>query len=156
MVEGVFVMYAGKLFSDTSKQMFVKIWDIVNEKHDDIKELIKSIDLQSKVELVESVIRDLNDDMKFEGVYPNHSLELALSQLMNIIETIHTDLNSIKNGIEYHKTLWFNYLRTPLYNNLIEKVKEDKKILDSRFDNLVKIITLFRQTNMAIKKNHEQ
>lgn len=148
MVEGMIGIYAGKLFGETSKQIFVKIWDIVNEKHDDVKDFIESIDLHSKVELVESVIRDLHDDMKLEGITSNYSLDLVLSQLMNIIEIIHTDLNSIKDGIEYHKTLWFNYFRTPVYYNLIEKVKQDKNILDSRFDNLIKIISLFRQTNM--------
>ncbi len=147
MVEGLMVIYATKIFNETSKQMFVKIWDIVNEKHDDVKELITSIDLNSKVELVESVVRDIHDDMKEHHIYPNHSLNLSLNKLMEIIKTIHDDLNEIKKGIAYHKTIWFNYFRTPSYYTIMEKVKEDKKLLDSRFDDLVKIITLFKQTN---------
>jgi hypothetical protein len=152
LVEGLFSMYAGKLFNDTSKQMFVKIWDILNEKHDDLKELIKSIDLDSRVELIESVIRDISDDMKIHNISPNHSLELALCQIKNIISDIHFDLNAIKSGIEYHKTLWFNYFRTPSYYKIIEKIKDDKKLLDSRFDNLVKVISLFKQNEIYI--NH--
>jgi hypothetical protein len=152
MTEGIFVLYAGKLFNETSKQMFVKIWDIVHEKHDDLKELIKFIDLDSRVELIESVVRDITDDMKIHKISPNHSLELALCQIKNIITDIHSDLNDIKKGIEYHKTLWFNYIRIPEYYKIIEKVKEDKKILDSRFDNLVKVISLFKQNEIYI--NH--
>jgi hypothetical protein len=147
MVESLMVIYAAKIFNETSKQMFVKIWDIVNEKHDDVKELITSIDLDSKVELVESVVRDIHDDMKEHHIHPNNSLNLSLNKLMEIIQILHNDLNEIKKGIEYHKTLWFNYFRTPSYYNIMEKVKDDKKLLDSRFDDLVKIISLFKQNN---------
>ncbi len=147
MVEGLMIIYATKIFNETSKQMFVKIWDIVHEKHDDVKELISSIDLDSKVELVESVVRDIHDIMKEHRISPNNSLNFSLSKLMEIIQIIHNDLNEIKKGIEHHKTLWFNYFRTPGYYNIMEKVKSDKKLLDSRFDDLVKIISLFKQTN---------
>ena len=36
----------------------------------------------------------------------NKSLELSIQQLNDIIDRIHKNLNNIKNGIEYHKTLW--------------------------------------------------
>jgi hypothetical protein len=154
MVESLMVIYAAKIFNETSKQMFVKIWDIVNEKHDDVKELITSIDLDSKVELVESVVRDIHDDMKEHHIHPNNSLNLSLNKLMEIIQILHNDLNEIKKGIEYHKTLWFNYFRTPSYYNIMEKVKDDKKLLDSRFDDLVKIISLFKQNNFDNSIEH--
>ena len=101
LVEGLFSMYAGKLFNDTSKQMFVKIWDILNEKHDDLKELIKSIDLDSRVELIESVIRDISDDMKIHNISPNHSLELALSA--EIVAT-NDDIVAINDSIDSLET----------------------------------------------------
>lgn len=156
VIEGFFAVYAGKVFNETSKQMFVKIWDIINEKHDDLKDLIKSIDLDSRVELIESIIRDISDDMKIHNISPNHSLELALCQIKNIISDIHADLNDIKKGMEYHKTLWFNSLRTPSYYIIIDKVKEDKKTLDSRFDNLVKVISLFKQNEIYINHSNIQ
>ncbi len=146
-VSGLITLYASKIFNDTSKQLFVKIWDIVNEKDDHVKEIIDSLDLISKVEIVESIVRDLQEDMKINHLSPNHTIELALSQLMNIIDNIHNDLNKIREGIIYHKSLWFNSFRTPAYLGIIEKIKNDKKILDSRLENLAIVTNIFRQIN---------
>lgn len=148
-------VYAGQMFQETTKNMFIKIFDIVNEKHDYIKEIIDSMDLTSKVEIIESIIRDLNDYLKTNNINPNHTLGLAIVQLSNIITIIHTDLNTVKIGVEYHKTLWFNYFRTPDYLKIIEKIKIDKKTLDSRLDTLIKVVTLFHELN-AISKDVDE
>jgi hypothetical protein len=140
-------VYAGQIFQETSKNIFIKIFDIMNEKHDYIKEIIDMLDLVSKVEIIESIIRDINDYMKIHNIKPNHTLELAIIQLSDIITIIHSDLNNVKNGVEYHKTLWFNYIRTPEYLKIINKIKLDKKTLDSRLDNMIKVITIFREIN---------
>lgn len=140
-------VYAGQMFQETTKNIFVKIFDIINEKHDYIKEIIDMLDLVSKVEIIESIIRDINEYMKLNNIKPNHTLELAIIQLSNIITIIHTDLNNVKIGVEHHKTLWFNSFRTPDYLKIIEKIKLDKKTLDSRLDNMIKIVTLFRELN---------
>ncbi len=151
-------VYAGQIFQETTKNIFVKIFDIINEKHDYLKEIIDSLDLISKVEIIESILRDINEYMKLNHIKSNHSLDLAIIQLSNIITTIHTDLINVKNGVEYHKTLWFNSFRTPDYLKIIEKIKLDKKTLDSRLDNMIKIITLFRELNSSSSndsiKNH--
>ena len=148
-------VYAGQMFQETTKNIFVKIFDIVNEKHDYVKEIIESLDLISKVEIIESIIRDINEYMKLNNIKPNHTLDLAIVQLSNIITTIHSDLHNVKKGVEYHKTLWFNSFRTPEYLKIIEKIKLDKKTLDSRLDNMIKIITLFREINpRSTSPNH--
>ncbi len=148
-------VYAGQMFQETTKNMFIKIFDIVNEKHDYIKEIIDSMDLISKVEIIESIIRDLNDYLKTNNINPNHTLGLAIMQLSNIITIIHTDLNTVKTGVEYHKTLWFNSFRTPDYLKIIEKIKIDKKTLDSRLDTLIKVVTLFHELNSISKDGNE-
>jgi hypothetical protein len=148
-------VYAGQMFQETTKNMFIKIFDIVNEKHDYIKEIIDSLDLISKVEIIESIIRDLHDYLKTNNINPNHTLGLAIMQLSNIITIIHTDLNTVKTGVEYHKTLWFNSFRTPDYLKIIEKIKIDKKTLDSRLDTLIKVVTLFHELNSISKDENE-
>ena len=146
-VTGLITFYASKIFNDTSKQLFVKIWEIVNEKDNHVKSIIDSLDLISKVEIVESIVRDLQEDMKIHYLTPNHTIELALSQLMNIIDNIHGDLNKVREGVIYHRTLWFNSFRTPAYLEIVEKIKNDKKILDSRLENLAIVTNIFRQIN---------
>jgi hypothetical protein len=142
-------LYTDRLFTDTSKKLFVKIWDIVNEKNDHVKDIIDSLDLIPKVEIVESVVRDLNEDLKICHRTPNHTVQLALNQLMNIVDNIHNDLKKIKEGIEYHKTLWFHSFRTPAYLELIEKIKSDKNILDSRLENLALVTSIFIKLQTA-------
>ena len=51
----------------------------------------------------------------------------------------------IKNGIAYHDTLWFNKWRTPAYEAEIEQLVKQKKIMDHRLDNLIKIIQISKQ-----------
>ena len=144
----IITMYASHLFQDTSKNMFNKIWDLVHEKHDFVKEVMESLDLISKVELAESIVRDMNQEMKENHVTMNHTLELALTQLSDIISQIHEFMKKLKEGVEFHKTLWFSWLRTPEYLTILDKLKIDKIILDERIDNLIKVITLFKESNI--------
>jgi hypothetical protein len=93
--------------------------------------------------------------LKTNNINPTHTLGLAIMQLSNIITIIHTDLNTVKTGVEYHKTLWFNSFRTPDYLKIIEKIKIDKKTLDSRLDTLIKVVTLFHELNSISKDENE-
>jgi hypothetical protein len=145
--EPIIGLYAGHFVSETSKSIFNKIWDVINESHPDIIEITNPLDLTQKVKLIESIIRDINDEIKIHILIPTKSLELALLQMKEIIDKIHMNMVEIKVGIDYHKSLWFNTFRTPGYLEHIEILKKNNDILDARLDNLIKIIMLFKNTN---------
>ena len=144
VIEPVIAFYTNHFFSETTKGMLNKIWDIMNEDHPDLVEIAAPLDIISKVKLIETLIRDINDEIKVQHIEIPKSLELSIQQLNDIIDRIHKNLNNIKNGIEYHKTLWFSSFRSIGYLEEVEKLKKNNSILDTRLDHLIKIIMLFR------------
>lgn len=148
--EPIVGLYAGHLVSETSKSIFNKIWDVLNETRHSTLEINTELDIESKVKLIESIIRDINEEIKMHNLIPTKSLELALLQMKDIIDRIHLNFVEIRVGIQYYESLWFKSFRTAGYLEHIELLKKNNIILDSRLDNLVKIIMLFKNT---IKKD---
>ncbi len=144
MIPAFLLPLEGHLFIETSKKLLNKIFDITNEKDKDIIEITNSIDINSKVELVETIITDINQEIKIHHLEPNKSLEMVLLQTSHILDKIHNNIVELKKGIEYHKTLWFHSFRSTNYSIIIEELKENKIILDTRMNDLIKIIQLFK------------
>jgi hypothetical protein len=144
MIPAFFIPLEGHLFIETSKKLLNKVFDIVNEKDQDVIEITNSLDINSKVELVETIIRDINEEIKIHHLEPNKSLETVLLQTSIILDTIHNNIIDLKKGIEYHKSLWFNSFRSTDYSIIINKLKENKIVLDTRMNDLIKIIQLFK------------
>lgn len=137
--------YAGtELVSETSKGIFNSIYNIITDKHPEIQEITQPMDLTSKVRVVESIVREVDSEIDHEDLEDNEPLRVSLLEVKEILENIHKDLENIKDGIEYHKTLWFHRFRSAGYKTTIHKLKLDKNALDSRLDNLVRVIALFR------------
>lgn len=143
--------YYGSQIFDSSKGLFTKVWDVINEKNPDVIELTNGMDINSKLLLIESIIRDIYEDIKIQKLLPTKSLELGISQMNEIIHQLHDNLVELKNKIDYHKTIWFHSLRTPEYLSTLETIKINKTILDNRFDTLIKIISLSRNEHNNIK-----
>jgi hypothetical protein len=148
--EPIVGLYAGHLVSETSKSIVNKIWDLLGEARHNKLDINIELDIESKVTLIESIIRDINEEIKIHSLIPTKSLELALLQMKDIIDRIHLNFVEIRVGIQYYESLWFKNFRTPAYLEHIELLKKNNIILDARLDNLVKIIMLFKHT---IKKD---
>lgn len=144
--EPIVGLYAGHLVSETSKSIFNKIWDILSESRHHKLQINIELDIESKVKLIESIIRDINEEIKMHNLIPTKSLELALLQMKDIIDRIHLNFVEIRFGIQYYDSLWFKHFRTATYLEHIELLKKNNIILDARLDNLVKIIMLFKNT----------
>ena len=144
MITAFLLPLEGHLFIETSKKLMSKVFDIVNEKNEDIIDITNSIDLNSKVELGETIIKDINEEIKIHHLEPNRSLEIVLVHTTDILDKIHTNITELKKAIEYHKSLWFNSFRSTNYSRIIDKLKENKIILDTRMNDLIKIIQLFK------------
>ncbi len=141
MLPPFLIPFEGHLFIETSKKLMNKVFDIINEQHSDVIEITNSIDLNSKVELVETIIRDINQEIKIHNLEPNKSLETVILQTTDILDKIHSNIIDLKNGIEYHKSLWFNNLRSQQYLIIIEKLKENKKSYERDLISKLYIVT---------------
>ncbi len=104
--EPIVGLYAGHLVSETSKSIFNKIWDLLGEARHNKLDINIELDIESKVTLIESIIRDINEEIKIHSLIPTKSLELALLQMKDIIDRIHLNFVEIRVGIQYH----FSYI----------------------------------------------
>ena len=116
-------------------------------EHNDFNNIIKELDLDFKLELIQSFLDDITNvlgpiDESVTHIQTNitKSLTVSLNYLNKIITEIHTLINTIKDKIEYHKTKYFNYYRTLDITQDLTKLKQDHDILMSRFDLIIKII----------------
>ena len=140
-------VYAGQeLVTETSKGILKRAWDIITDAHPDIKEITEPMDLVAKVQIVQSIVREIVDEIEIDGLIPSKPLQISLKQMQDILDDIHQDIQVIKEGVALHHTLWFHRFRVPAYYIIIKKLKRDKNAMDSRLDNLVRVIALFRQS----------
>ena len=99
--------------------------------------------------IIDSELGNINSINKFiENIDPNmpfisKSLTVCLMQLNNIINPIYDEVNKINEGYNYHQTIWFKRFRTPKYITNIENLKRLKKIMDNRYDSLLKLMNIY-------------
>ena len=100
----------------------------------DIKKIIKNLDIETKLNIINSFIKSMKDINLSEHII------ISINSINEIIKEIEKEINDINKEIIEHKSKWFYYLRKT--NNLenINKLKKSLKILDSRFDILMKLL----------------
>ena len=112
---------------------------------DDVKDIISSNDLFSKLNRIKNCISDaeiiFNNSKNF-----GNSLDVSMNDINKIILEINDLLTEIKDKNEYQDTLYFGtwFFRkidcTALLNNLKNKIN----ILNMRFDDFFKIVSILK------------
>ena len=129
-------------------------------QHSDINKIMKELDISRRLLIIQAVLSTINqnsihkniqiklNDLEKTQVFnligsksdlKNDPIELCLIYLQETIYDIHNDLFSIKNRIDYHNTKWFSSWRTLYVTDLIDNLKSNTALLNSRFDDLTKI-----------------
>lgn len=103
------------------------------------KKTITNIDLYTKLITIEDFFKHL--PQKYET---NKSIKSLLNSIHNIIIEIYNTLSEINSIITYHKTKYFHKYRTPSYSKQISSLILSNKILNDRFDLLLKIINTIK------------
>jgi hypothetical protein len=161
-IYSVFVTSIGTITMGTYKV----IASIYSHKNEDVKHSIKKLDIERKLSLIESIMKykKLHTDKNFihEDIEENtknstdvveyndsdntdHPIHLCLTALSSIMKTIHKDLKLIDQKVKRHNTKWFKSYRSINVTNELEKLETDVKILDTRFDDLIKISNLIKE-----------
>ena len=102
------------------------------------KKTVSEIDLYNKLIVIE-ILNHL--PLKYEK---NKSIKKLLKSIHDIIINIYNILSEINSIIIYHKTKYFHSYRTPKYAKEISKLISYNKILNERFDLLLKIINTIK------------
>lgn len=103
------------------------------------KKTITNIDLYTKLITIEDFFKNL--PQKYEN---NKSIKSLLNSIHNNIIEIYNTLSEINCIITYHKTKYFYEYRTPPYSKQISSLILLNKLLNDRFDLLLKIINTIK------------
>lgn len=154
IVQGIYAGLIGTISTITMGSCFV-IKSIYNNNHPDATKVMKELDLERKLSLIQAVINriekhsnkkmnDLEKTQIFDLIRTDINLssdpiELSLIYLKESIQVVNSDLLFINKKMENHKAKWFSSWRKTNVKPLLDDLVCHSKILDSRFDDLTKI-----------------
>jgi hypothetical protein len=121
--------------NDTSYLLLGLVKEVIVE-HPDIKKTTDKIDLHNKLIIIDNFTKMIPKDLE-----KNKCISTSLESIHNIILQINNELGLINNIIENHSQKHFYYFRKHDYYTQLDNIVTYKKILDDRFDILLKLIT---------------
>ena len=130
--------FVHQTITKTTSNIYQSIDDIILDRSFEFKNLLEDLDITTKLDIINSFICNLKED---EKTYSKTILK-TLDYLIDIFQKIENELENIKKEIEEHKKKWFYTLRTPKYRPLIQNLIKHLRILDNRFDTLLKLLHL--------------
>ena len=164
LMDGIYAGLVGTISTVTMGTCWV-VKSIYTHQNPDATKVIRELDIERRLKLVESVINTINkqstkkgkmNDLEKTQIFEmvgsevnlfNDPIELCLKSLQEIIEQIHHDLTAIDKKIAYHQTKWFNSWRSLNIKSLIETLQFHSRILDCRFNDLTKISVFLADLN---------
>ncbi len=123
-----------KAISNTSTNIFTEIETVLADGDFVFKSLLEDLDINSKLDIINSFVNDIEHQIQSD------TIKMALKYLHDILEKIKLEMENIRKEIEEHKQKYLYYLRTPSYKDIIKKLILHIKILDERFNLLIKLI----------------
>jgi hypothetical protein len=124
--------------TNTTKNIYNGIEKIILNDNNHFKKILDNLDINIKLDIIHTFIIDVHNDTKIF----NDTLTKTFKYLEIILKTIETEIEYINVELETHSKKWFYKYRSSncegLLNNLINHVK----ILDERFDLLIKLIKI--------------
>ncbi len=126
--------------SKTTHNIYKGLDDLNNDESFEFKKLLMDLDINPKLEIIHQFISEINesDDIKVNKY--SKSIDKILSFLIEILKNIENEIENIKKEINLHKKKWFHKLRYCSYNVLIDNLVKHLKILDMRFELLIKLL----------------
>lgn len=123
------------MLSDACKQMYetMKSLCVHYSSFPYLQQTMEQLDIDATVRVIEELM------LEMEHKKLTKTEQIALNNLHKTVDTIHDRLKKIHEDLEYHKTKWFYYWRTPYCYYEVDFLKKDKLIMDQRFDILLKV-----------------
>lgn len=155
-------IYSGviSMISGATRNTCDIVRSLYTHKNPNINRLIKKLDIENKLQIIQAVFNAVNlqakkeikekylDDLEKTQVFTMLSakqdlncdpIQLCLNSVNDSIVSIEADLSAIHKKANDHKDLWFSSWRQLDIADLISNLETDTMILDTRFNNLLKI-----------------
>lgn len=118
-----------------------------NDKYNDITEMIDILDIRNKLNTYSLLIYE------FPGTN-TESIKNSLLAVKNIITELEIRIKSIKNKIDYNKSLWiFISLRSYSFNKDFKDLEKLVNKLDDRINSLKTVIEISKLWNSSLFKD---
>lgn len=142
---------------------------IYTHKNPNVTKILRKLDIERRMKLIQSVLNTIDHQtkIKYNLSKPNNleksqifdminkdinletdPIELCLLYVHESINNIHQCLIKINQKVNYHNTKWFSTWRTLNLDSLLENLKIESKLLDSRFNDLTKISIFLKNNNL--------
>jgi hypothetical protein len=127
---------SNSLIKSSVQGSFDLIKNFVSYHHTPIKEVIDEFDLIAKLEIIEAVMKDIEN----EKINDKQSITKALDNLRLVVENIHNLLQKIDNIIKEHEQKYFSKWRSLYYENEILELKRNIRLMDLRYSMFLEIL----------------
>lgn len=126
-----------KLLINTIQNSFNIIKHFVSFHHEQINEVISDHDLISKLEIIQALMSDIEED---KTSVKKQSIQKALTNLHLVIEDIKRLLENIDGKIKYHHTKYFSSWRSLSYEKEIKRLKRLIQLMDTRYQMFLEVL----------------
>jgi len=124
--------------TSTTRNIYTGIDKILLNDNLHFKEILEKLDINTKLDIIHTFIIDIHNNNKLF----NDTLNKSFKYLEESLKTIELNIECINNELEIHSSKWFSRWRTSNCLNLLDKLISNVKILDNRFDLLIKLIKI--------------
>jgi hypothetical protein len=127
---------SNSLIKSSVQGSFDLIKNFVSYHHTPIKEVIDEFDFIAKLEIIEAVMKDIEN----EKINEKQSITKALDNLRLVVENIHNLLQKIDNIIKEHEQKYLSKWRSLYYENEILELKRNIRLMDLRYSMFLEIL----------------
>ena len=130
--------FVHQTITKTTNNIYSNIDDILVDSNFELKTLLEDLDINTKLDIINSFICNLKED---DRTYSKTILK-TLDYIIDIFRKIEIEIENIKIEVVEHKKIWFHNFKTPKYKPLIKNLLKHLKILDNRFDILLNLLKI--------------
>ena len=107
-----------------------------------LEKLEKQLDLLETIKIYNLWIKEILDKNK-EIIDNSETIRESIHSIVEVLNELNELLKKIETKVAERKLKWFSYFRSLNFCSELEELKVKKNILDSRFDILQKIYSMF-------------
>ena len=122
----------------STKNIYSGIEKIMTNENTEFNQVLENLDINTKLDIINSFIKEMTNSHNLLS----ETTRKSLKYIENILKIIEVEISNINLEIEEHKKKWFNRIRTSNCRTMINNLVNHVKILDNRFELLIKFINI--------------
>ena len=126
----------------TTNNIYSGIDKLLKNDNIEFKKICEELDIHIKLDIINTFIIDIHNSDTNSNTIFNETINKTFKYLEDILKTIELEIENINNAILFYEKLWFRQIRKCNYTINISNLVKHIKILDSRFELLIKLIKI--------------